>query len=495
MQIGSLLCPPEGLEFTPFLGQHQTISVSHSPPGAISLYMKQKLDECLPVKTVKLTSDDKPWVNQKIKELDRKSKREFYKHQKSEKWILLREKFVQKCKKAKVEYYENMVEDLKDSTPNQWYSKVKRMGGLPVNQTGDLQVEELVGLSNQEQAEQIALHYAKVSNQYQALRKVDIPVSLYETEERPPFIEPYQMYSRIMKMNSKKATVKNDIPMPIIKEFGVELSEPLANILDFGMEVGHYPEIWKFETITPVPKVYPPEKINQLRKISGLKNFAKICDSFLGEFLSSDMLLSSDKAQYGNQKGLSTQYYLVRMIHQILTATDKNTQQEARAVLAQMIDWEAAFDRQCHRLGIMSFIENGVRKSLIPILISYFQDRKMAVKWNGQQSKPYPLPGGGAQGGQLGQIEYLSQSNKNTDFLTHEEKFKFIDDLSILEVLYLVMSEISTYNFRQHVASDIGTHGQYLPIENVKSQTYLDKIREWTEEKQMALNKSKISTW
>ena len=46
--------------------------------------VKQKLDECLPVKTVKLTSDDKPWVNQKIKELDRKSKREFYKHQKSE---------------------------------------------------------------------------------------------------------------------------------------------------------------------------------------------------------------------------------------------------------------------------------------------------------------------------------------------------------------------------------------------------------------------------
>ena len=55
----------------------------------------------------------------------------------------------------------------------------------------------------------------------------------------------------------------------------------------------------------------------------------------------------------------------------------------------------------------------------------------------------------------------------------------------------LVMSGISTYNFRQHVASDIGTHGQYLPIENVKSQTYLNKIREWTEEKQMALNKSK----
>ena len=36
MQIGSLLCPPEGLEF---LGQYQTIPVSQSPPGAISPYI------------------------------------------------------------------------------------------------------------------------------------------------------------------------------------------------------------------------------------------------------------------------------------------------------------------------------------------------------------------------------------------------------------------------------------------------------------------------
>ena len=115
----------------------------------------------------------------------------------------------------------------------------------------------------------------------------------------------------------------------------------------------------------------------------------------------------------------------------------------------------------------------------------------MAVKWNGQLSSPYPLPGGGAQGGQLGQIEYLSQSNDNVTFLTKEEKFKFIDDLSVLEMLNLVMSGISTYNFKHHVASDIGVHGQYLPTENIQSQSHLDKISQWTEERQMALNTSK----
>ena len=453
--------------------------------------MKEKLDEFLPIKMIKISTDDKPCINQQLKILDRKCKREFFKHHKSEKWTNLRLVFEEKCEKAKADYYTNTVEDLKNSNPNQWYSKVKRMGGISDSHTGLIQVEELEGISNSTQAEKIAQHYAKISNEYQALGKDDIPLSMYTTEELPPFVEAYEMYQRIKKMNSKKATVKDDIPMLIIKEFAAELSEPLAHILNFGLSIGQYPLIWKFETITPVPKVYPPESINQVRKISGLKNFAKICDSFLGEFITTDMLPNTDPAQYGNMKGLSTQHYLIKMIHQILTATDKNSVNEAKAVIIQMIDWQAAFDRQCHKLGILSFIKNGVRKSLIPILISYFQDRMMAVKWNGQLSSPYPLPGGGAQGGQLGQTEYLSQSNDNVDFLKTEDKFKFIDDLSVLEMINLAMCGISTYNFKNHVASDIGVHGQYLPVENINSQIYLDKINQWTDDKQMRLNKSK----
>ena len=68
---------------------------------------------------------------------------------------------------------------------------------------------------------------------------------------------------------------------------------------------------------------------------------------------------------------------------------------------------------------------------------------------------------------------------------------RLIDDLSILEVINLVMRGISSYNFRRHVASDVGIHGQYLPSENVQSQEYLNKISTWTQEHQMALNTRK----
>merc|ERR1711954_617574 len=111
-----------------------------------------------------------------------------------------------------------------------------------------------------------------------------------------------------------------------------------------------------------------------------------------------------------------------------------------------MIDWSQAFDRQCHSLGIRSFINNGVRGSLIPIMINYFQDRRMKVKWNGKLSSTHGMKGGGAQGGLPGIIEYLSQTNDCADFLSNEEKYRFIDDLSIIEIINLISVGILSYN-------------------------------------------------
>ena len=115
----------------------------------------------------------------------------------------------------------------------------------------------------------------------------------------------------------------------------------------------------------------------------------------------------------------------------------------------------------------------------------------MRVKWKGHLSTLRNLNGGGPQGGTLGIEEYLSQSNDNTDFLSNDEKFKFIDDLSLVEIVNLISIGIATYNFKAHVASDIGIGNSYLPAENFKSQQYIQNIEQWTEAKQMKLNVDK----
>ena len=200
-----------------------------------------------------------------------------------------------------------------------------------------------------------------------------------------------------------------------------------------------------------------------------------------------------EKFQYGNPKKISAQHYLINMLHKILTTLDGNSVKKSMAVLLQMIDWSQAFDRLDHTKGIQSFISNGVRPSLIPILISFFENREMKVKWKGVLSAPRALPGGGPQGGTLGIEEYLSQNNDNTDFLEDDEKYKFIDDLSTLEIINLLSMALASYDFKSHVPSDIATGSLFINPDNIKSQGYLEKIESWTENKQMKLNIKKTN--
>ena len=296
-----------------------------------------------------------------------------------------------------------------------------------------------------QQAECIADHYASISNLYKPVKKEDFEDYLKNVSSKPPNIGPYKVLKSIKKMRKNAATVKGDLPMKIISEFADDLTLPLTHIINACLQQGKYPIIWKNEIVTPVPKVFPPEQLKHLRKIAGLFIFSKIMDKILFEFLIADMAATRDRSQYGNEKGLSVQHYLIKMLHQILVALDNNSLSQSFAVIMNMIDWSQAFDRLSHRLGVQSFIDNGVRPSLIPTLISFFEDRTMMVKWKDQFSSSRPLPGGGPQGGTLGIIEYTSQTNDNTDFIDESDNFKFIDDLSVLEVINAILQGISSY--------------------------------------------------
>ena len=203
--------------------------------------------------------------------------------------------------------------------------------------------------------------------------------------------------------------------------------------------------------VTLVPKVFPTKEVKDLRNISGLLNLNKISEKLISILTISYMKSKLDPAQYAIQKGLSINHYLIEMIDRILQALDKS---ESSAVLATLVDWKEAFPRQCPKLGVESFLRNGVRPSLIPLLISYFQDRKMKVKWKGKVSSQKDLNGGGPQGSTFGIWEYLSQSNDNAECVDKDDRFKFVDDLSFLEIIYLLNVGLSTYNVHREVPSD-----------------------------------------
>ena len=91
----------------------------------------------------------------------------------------------------------------------------------------------------------------------------------------------------------------------------------------------------------------------------------------------------------------------------------------------------------------------------------------------------------------LGIWEYLSQTNKNLHFVPEDLQCKFVDDASALEVINLLSIGIASHNFKSHVHSKIPTHNQFIPIENIKSQGYLEQLNTWSLNQKMELNLEK----
>ena len=396
-----------------------------------------KLDECLPVKIRKISSDDQPFCTEKMKKLKRLKAREFHKNRRSKKWKKINKLYRKEVSIAKKNYNTNVLKDLKQSNISQWYSKLKYLCSYDQKKSEPIIVEEIKNLSAQDQAEKIADKFSKISQEYGPLQEKDIIIPDYDINSAPKF-HPSNVENHFLKLKTNKSVPEGDIPPKLIKMFAKELSVPFCNMLNSIIILGQWPNLYKKEIITPVPKVFPPKNVSDLRNITGLLTFDKIAEKLISELMISDMEDSIDPAQYANQKGISLQHYLIKMINQILSDTDKNSKFEVNAVLATLIDWKEAFPRQCPKLGIEAFLECGVRPSLIPLLINYFQNRSMKVKWHGVKSSERKLNGSGPQGSTFGVWEYLAQSNKNANFVPLKNKYKFVDDLSILEKINLL---------------------------------------------------------
>ena len=450
--------------------------------------IRSLLNKHLPEKSVTISSLDRNWMSPDLKTLLRKKQREFVKNRKSNKWKTLNKKYKKLKRKTIKNFYSNFTAELKEMNPGKWYEMAKRIEALDQMNCGDTNVECLEGLSNKEGAQLIANHFAAVSNQYSPLDINQLPC--YLPAEAPQQLSEHDIYERLKRQKKTKTTLPIDIPYNLKKEFSPELATPVTDIINECLIQQLYPSIWKFEWVTPVPKVGNPKELSDLRKISCTSDYSKLFEGILKDWIIEDIADKFDIGQFGGQHGVGTEHMLVCLIDRVLYLLDRHS--EKSAVIAACVDWSAAFDRQDPTLIIKRFIEIGVRPSIIPILVSYLTGRQMKVKFNGEESELLSLIGGGPQGTLIGQLMYLVQTNHNADNVDPDDRYKYIDDLTILQIISLAGLLIN-YDFNLHVASDVGIDQQYLPPSSFELQGKLNTISRWTDDNIMAINEKKCN--
>ena len=121
---------------------------------------------------------------------------------------------------------------------------------------------------------------------------------------------------------------------------------------------------------------------------------------------------------------------------------------------------------------------------------NFSNERKMTVKMNGEQSSTLGLIGGGPQGSVIGQLLYIIASDDVAEDTPEDEKFKYIDDLSLLEAVK-TKDKLIEYDVYRRVPSDVRTNQFFLPTTAFQSQTRNENIAEWTRQNNMKLNTQK----
>ena len=173
------------------------------------------------------------------------------------------------------------------------------------------------------------------------------------------------------------------MPRKLTQEFSPELADPVSRIINSILVSGEWPSQWKLEQVIPVAKIPFPQSEDDLRPISLTPFFSKVTEHFVTKWLLQIIGDKIDFRQYGGQKGNSVNHYLIELLNFILYSQDSP---EKISVLACLIDFKKAFNRQSHEILITKLSDLEVPGWLLKVVIAFLKDRRLIVRLKGKYS-------------------------------------------------------------------------------------------------------------
>ena len=469
--------------------------------------IKANLDKFCPEKQMKLGPKDKLFITAELKRISRLKSREYTKNGKTLKYLTLKRLFETKYKEEAQKYLHKNLEALGEAKPGQAFNVLKRLGAQPGDQQSgtsfSLPAFESESLTDQQCAERLADYFASISREFPPLNLASLTAHVQtklQTSEKPPILSEYEVYCKIKAAKKPRSGVPSDVPKVITQEFSPELSFPVSRIINSMFQSYQWPAHWKTEHVIPIEKVPMPDSEDDLRPISLTPFFSKVAEHFVVHWLLEHVGHKLDFRQYGGLKGNSITHYIIEFVNFILSCQDTTDQ---TAILACMVDFSKAFNRQNHNILITKLSEMGVPGWLLKIVISFLEHRKMYVKYKGKHSNVKPLPGGGPQGTLLALLLFIilindlgfeGQENKRNLKRANELHLKFVDDLTLAEAINMKneLMEVPIQE-RTHPVNYHARTGHVLPLKNSKVYTQLLKTKDYAKNYDMKLNFKKTN--
>ena len=481
--------------------------------AALENLLFENLNRFCPEQEMKLSSHDKKFITKELKQIDRQKNREYIKRGKTDKYLKLKSLFDTKYKEAAKKYLNKNLEDLREAQPGKVFGILKKLGSRPGDvsdsDTFSLPEHERESLTHEQSAERIANHFASISQEFPPINPQLLPERVRASLEScslPPTVSDYEVYLKMKAAKKPRSGVPQDLPKQITQEFLPELAALIRKIINSILVTGEWPSQWKLEQVIPIPKIQFPETEDDLRPISLTPFFSKVTEHFVVTWLLNFIGDKIDFRQYGGQKGNSVTHYIIEFVNFILSCQDSTDQ---TAILACMVDFQKAFNRQNHNVLITKLSDMGVPGWLLRIVISFLKDRKLIVNYKGKKSSVKSLPGGGPQGtilalllfivlindigfeGQTNNVGDLITSKRNMKFV-NEIHLKYVDDLTLAEAIDMPTQLVKVPPSERSMPDSFHARtGHVLPVNQSKVYKQLQRVESYACDNDMKVNYKK----
>ena len=240
----------------------------------------------------------------------------FWNEGRSELWKRVDKGIKQAITFRRRKYEENMTARLERKT-NQWHSIYKFLASDDMPSRWNI-TERRPNQSAKQLADELAHHFAEITNMSGPLTESDIPKSL-SGNGLVPHLDVKITESLIRKAKKSNSRVNGDIPRDLVNPCAKSLAVALTPIFNACLLNKKWPARWKVETIIPIPKMPSPGGLEDIRPISMTTLWLKILESLVAKFTLEETAKNWKMVQFGGRKGSCTDNVLVNLWDKILS--------------------------------------------------------------------------------------------------------------------------------------------------------------------------------